>query len=144
MTRPQPWLTQHLIRAGHITETGISRHARIRTCARCHTPALVGLDDDICATEAATDPTPLNPLGEALALIDGRRTWNLTTTRNGYQLERRDNTHITTNPAGTHPRQDTLAEHRCHHPPPPPTLTTPSHITTTHTQRPNATTPAPF
>lgn len=116
-TRPAParWLLAHLIATGHLTETGLSRRARIRTC-RCHAAVLAGLDAETCAFEVAADPTPLNPLGEALAIVEGQRTWSLHREGGRWVLDRRDAWHITAHPAGTRPREDVVREHRCTHP----------------------------
>jgi hypothetical protein len=119
MNRPN-WLIDHLIRAGHMTESGVTRRARVRTCDRCGDVALVALDDDMCAFEVAADPHPLTALGEAMALLEQRRTFELTKSAGGYQLDRRGPGQITGRPAGTTPRADVLAEHRCRTPDPPP------------------------
>ena len=119
MTRPT-WLIDHLIRAGHMTERGVTRRARVRTCERCGGVALVALDDDTCAFEVAADPHPLSALGEAMALLEQRRTIELTKTAGGYVLDRRAADQITGRPAGATPRADVLAEHRCRLPDPPP------------------------
>lgn len=105
------WLRDHLIRAGHITETGLTRHARLRRC-HCGLWTLSALDGDRCALEAHCDPRPLTPIGEALAWLDHRRTWSLTRTRR-FELDPRDQHTITHHPAGTQPRCDVLAQHAC-------------------------------
>lgn len=105
-------LLDHLIRQGHLTESGLTRRARIRTCD-CRQPVLVGLDDDVCALDAITDPVPLTPLGEALARIEGRWTWSLRRSGHGFVLDRRDPLEILGRPAGTQTRTDVLRQHRC-------------------------------
>lgn len=134
------WLLEHLIRAGHITERGISRKARVRTCERCGRVALVGLDADVCAFEVAADPLPLSRLGEALALVEGRRTFALVRTHRGYELDARDASAILGRPAGATKRQDVLAEHRCSAPGPGPALLAetafPEHRPATYTHPP--------
>jgi len=115
---PERWLLDHLIRTGHLTETGLSRRARIRTCP-CHQLVLAGLDEDICAFEVACDPNPLSPLGEALALVEGRRTLAVHRDRGRWVLDRRDHHDIAADPAGTKHREDVVREHRCTSPPPP-------------------------
>jgi hypothetical protein len=125
--RPAPsWLLNHLITAGHVTETGISRRARIRTCRTCSTHTLVGLDNDRCAFEATVDPTPLSPLGEALAIVEGRRTLALHHEAGRYVLDPRAADHIADHPAGSRRREDVLREHRCDTAPPVDALTAPS------------------
>src|SRR5436190_12749182 len=85
-TSPNAWLVGHLVAAGHLTETGISRRARIRAC-RCRQLILTGLDDHACAIEAKCDPYPLTPLGEALALVEHRHTWTLRREGSRYVLD---------------------------------------------------------
>jgi hypothetical protein len=55
------------------------RSASLTRCRDCKAPILYGLDADMCALSVRADPTPLTPLGEALALIDGRATYSLVT-----------------------------------------------------------------
>lgn len=107
------WLRDHLIRTGHMTETGISRRARIRRCRRCSSHILTGLDADVCAIEANADPVPLSPLGEALAVLEGRITWSLHSEGGRWVLDVRDPLHIAAHPAGTRGREDVVREHRC-------------------------------
>lgn len=73
---PMPaWLKGHLINVGLWNADGITRKAKIRTHA-CGVIVLTGLDADTCAYPAVCDPTWLTPLGEALALIEGRHTYD--------------------------------------------------------------------
>lgn len=137
------WLTLHLIRAGHLTEHGISRRARISTCPRCKQHTLRGLDGDTCAFDVTTDPHPLNPLGEALAHIEGRRTYALHHEARGYVLDPRDAAHIQHAPAGTRPREDILRDHKCATGPPPPALIAPTTFTEAHPPLPPGS-PPPF
>ena len=111
----ETWLRDHLIRTGHITETGVTRAAKIRGCPmRCGSFVLVGLDDaHQCALEARADPIPVSALGEALALVEGRRTWSLHREAGRWVLDPRDDHHIAGYPAGTRLREDVLREHRC-------------------------------
>lgn len=112
-SKPDAWLTDHLIAGGHLTETGLSRRARIRTC-RCRHLILAGLDSDICAFEAAADPIPLTPLAEMLARIEGRPTYDLRREGGGWVLDRRDHHRIAFAPAGSRPRIDVVRAHQCH------------------------------
>lgn len=111
------WLLEHLVTAGHLTETGISRRARVRRC-HCRARILVGLDDIVAAFEARCDPTPLTALGEALAAVTGRRTWALRREGARYVLDPRTADDIAAWPAGTRQREDVLAEHVCGAAPP--------------------------
>lgn len=137
------WLRDHLIRAGHMTEKGLTRRAKIRHCARCGLALLTGLDAEMCALEAACDPSPLSPLGEALALVEGRRTWALHSEGGRWVLDRRDEDEIASEPAASHLRQDVLRQHRCESGAPTGQLTAPTTFPeTTPPQPPNS--PPPF
>lgn len=87
------------------------RNAGLHPCPRCKKPILSGLDDDNAARTAHADPTPINPVGEAIALLSGRATFDLTSTNGKKQLWRRDQWHI--GRRRTHP---VLPEHRCGQP----------------------------
>lgn len=133
-----PWLRQHLINTGRWNIDGINRAARARTCTHCPQILLAGLDDPRCAGPATVDPTPLSPLGEALALIDGRTTYTLTRRGNHLELDHRNQWTITAHPAGTQPGVDIVAEHRCSTPEPSPPLILASSIRPpTHQERTN-------
>lgn len=112
-SQPSRWLLGHLVATGHLTESGLSRRARIRPCPKCKALILAGLDDDECAFEVAVDPVPLNPLGEALATIERRRTYRLRSEGGRYVLDPRGASNITRRPAGSTPRADVLRTHRC-------------------------------
>lgn len=107
------WLLGHLQRAGHVTETGASRRAKVKKC-RCGQAIIVGLSDEVCAWEARVDGVPLSPLGEALARVEGRWTYQLTKGGDRFVLDWRDASKIVFWPAGTKDRCDVLREHRCH------------------------------
>lgn len=111
-TRPANWLLEHLIAAGHLTETGLGRRARIRAC-RCGQLILAGLDDDTCALEAYADPEPLTPLGEMLARLEDRCTWTLRRQAAGWILDIRSHLEIAAKPAGSQPRADIVRQHQC-------------------------------
>lgn len=84
------------------------RTVRLRLCPNCRAPILVGLDADICAFTARADPTPIDEIGEAVALLTGRRTYDLTGTGSGKQLNAREEHNITA------PRKYLVfPEHRC-------------------------------
>lgn len=110
---PDAGVLRHLIRAGHLTESGLSRRARPRPCPHCCAWTIAGLDADVCALETHVDPSPLTPLGEMLALLDHRPTFELVRAEGRFQLERRHAWRITFAPAGSTPRADVLALHRC-------------------------------
>lgn len=120
------WLRDHLVRSGHMTEYGVARKARIRRCPNCPHDVLVGLDADTCALEVHADPHPLSPLGEALALLQNRRTLHLRREGGGWVLDPRTDHDIAARPAGTGKRVDVLGQHHCATGPPPPQLRAPS------------------
>lgn len=47
------------------------------TCSTCRRIIWTGLDADVAAFTAHVDPTPLDPLAELVAILDGRRTYTL-------------------------------------------------------------------
>lgn len=87
------------------------RNAGLHLCPRCKHPVLSGLDDDNAARTAHADPTPINAIGEALALLSGRATFDLTSGDGKKQLWRRDQWNI----AGRR-KYPVLPEHRCGQP----------------------------
>lgn len=112
------WLTDHLIRAGYMSETGSTRRLRLRSCRGCGEKVANGLDDVICAFEVDADPVPLSPLGEALAMLEGRRTVAVHREGDRYVLDQRDAEHVAKRPAGSGTREDVLRLHSCGTPPP--------------------------
>lgn len=105
------WMRQMLIDKGVLTEQGLSRKARIRTHRGCPIPVLAGIDSDIAGLDAWCDLGELHAYGEAMALLSGRRTYEL----RGGRLGHRDKWQISGKPAGT-TRYPVFAEHRCHDP----------------------------
>lgn len=95
------WLQR--IRAGEAW-----RAAALRLCTRCRKPIIVGLDADVCALTAKCDPTPLTQFGEAVALTQGRITYDLMSGNRRKELEPR-NAEMIRRPR----RHPVLAEHRC-------------------------------
>lgn len=108
----EPWLKNHLIQTGRMSETGLTRNARIIPCPSCKTPTIAGYDADICALDTYCDTTQLNPTHEIKALLTNRETYTLTPANtNNHKLNRRDQHNITQTPK--HPL---LASHQCHNP----------------------------
>lgn len=105
------WLAKYLEDTGKLGPDRIGRAAKLRRCKTCGRYILTGLDNDMCASVANADPTPVSPLGEALALIGGRRTYTLRQTTDRLELQIRDRWQIAGSPAGT--RHDVLPEHTC-------------------------------
>lgn len=112
MTIPR-WLQTHLEACGRWDADGIRRAVSAAVCPTCKTRVLTGLDDDRCAGPATADPTPLDATGEALALLAGRSTYDLTRRGDRYELDLRDPIRIRHRPAGS-PGADVVPAHRCH------------------------------
>lgn len=108
------WLVRRLEAAGVIdSATGATRSARTAKCPVCQARVMRGLDADFGSMSADCDPEPLAPLGEALALMAGRRTYVLRWRGNRYELDQRDQFSIRGAPAGSKAGQDVLAGHVC-------------------------------
>lgn len=114
-----PWLKTHLIRTGTWNADGCSRKAQVRRHS-CDQVVIYGLDADTCGWPTVADPTPLTPLGEALAVIVGRATYSLRRTGRRIELDHRSPLHIAGSPAGTRD-YDVVAAHACGSPPLPTT-----------------------
>ena len=105
----QTWLTSMLVDKGVMSEGGLTRRAKLIEHRPCNFPTLAGLDADRCALDAWCDLGELTLEGEAMALLDGRRTYEL----HGGRLSLRDRWNIPGKPANT---RTVFAEHRCHDP----------------------------
>lgn len=106
------WLWRHLEQTGVVGPDRVGRSARATACRTCHSPTLTGLDNDRCAVVAHADPEPLDTLGEALALIAGRKTYALHQSANGYEFVLRYDKQIAAAPPGSR-GYDVVAEHAC-------------------------------
>ena len=91
------------------------RNAAARRCRTCKAATLTGLDEDLCAFQATVDPTPLTPLGEALALLGGRHTYELRRSVTGVALWRRTRRRISADIASE--QCLVVADHECYSPP---------------------------
>lgn len=89
---------------------GGGRNTKTGRCTQCRQPVLRGLDEDMCALLVEVDPTPLTPLGEAMALLAGRKTYDLARDTGRWQLTRRGRWRIT----GPRHNTDVVPAHRCH------------------------------
>lgn len=96
-----------LVEQGTLTPSGLGRRAQLRPCPRCRWWTVVGLDHFRCAREVALDPVELDEVGEAIALVTGRATYELW----GREIEQRDQHKI----RGGQSRP-VLAAHDCAHP----------------------------
>jgi hypothetical protein len=114
--RLEPWLQRRLEAMGLMDpDTGATRRARSRLCEQCRRPIMRGIDADWGGRSVDCDPTPVSQLGETLALIDGRRTYELRYLGTGtgaqrYEIDHRTPERIRGNPPGTK-RLDVLIEH---------------------------------
>jgi hypothetical protein len=124
MTAKTPWavVKASLIARGLWDADGITRKARGRLCSQCGAPVIVGLDHDRCAMAVFLDPSPVNVLGEAMALLAGRQSYSLRWVGGHYEIDVRYPEHITGSPAGTNSRLEVLATHVCHSAPLPNSL----------------------
>lgn len=114
MTTLPAWLEQLLTDGTGITP-GV-RNAKPSRCPKCKAHTLSGLSADWCAFTAHANPTPLNPVGEALAHLNGAPTYALHREGRTYQLHQRDHWQIKGTPAGdqaAHLTYDVIAEHQC-------------------------------
>ena len=111
------WLQQILEAKGTWNADGVARAARAGHCHSCGQVVLRGLDADRAALTAITDPEPLNPLGEFLALSVGRKTYDLTW-RGRYELNPREPCHIQAAPAQLLGKFSVVVAHLCGQPMP--------------------------
>lgn len=95
------------------------RGVKATRCDLCHAPILTGIDADVCAFTARVDVTPLDPMGEVVAVVGGRHTYTLNRRGSTAILTRRNSSAITRQPAGGHnilTPYDVLPEHACGQP----------------------------
>jgi hypothetical protein len=120
-TKIPEWLRRQLAETGVITQ-GFTRRARPATCRMCRQPVVKGWTEEPCAVLASCDPAPLSNVGEAVALLQGRMTFDLARRGGRYELDLRESDHIHGSPP-ERPDQwrragDVLAQHRCPTDPP--------------------------
>lgn len=85
-----------------------TRAAQLRVCTRCDAAVITGLDADMCAIHVRVDPTPIDQIGEAKALLSGRATYDLVGGNRRKELYPREAHHI------SKPREyPVLPQHRC-------------------------------
>lgn len=87
---------------------GQLRTAGITQCPRCSAPVLRGLDAEKCALPVRVDVSSVDEMGEAIALLQGRATYDLVGGAQKKELEHRYEWHIR-NPR----RYPVLAAHQC-------------------------------
>lgn len=124
------------------------RSARYTRCFDCRRPVLSGLDEDLGAFQVTADPTPLTALGEALVLLDDRRTVAARRhAQTGLVLERRSRDRIARHVPGTaQPWRafDVLPTHQCGSAPLPPQAYAAATVTPLTATFPHPDAPAPF
>jgi hypothetical protein len=96
------FVKKRLIASGLMDEaTGATRRARARRCEQCRQPVMRGIDADWAGSVVDCDPTPVSALGEVMALVDGRRTYELRYLGDRYEIDLRTPERIRGNPVGT-------------------------------------------
>ncbi|MDR3082316.1 MAG: hypothetical protein LBV60_15565 [Streptomyces sp.] len=85
--------------------------ARTVPCPRCGADTLCARTPDrVAAVDVRADPTPLDPVAEILARLDGRLTWCLSRGEHtGDRIHWRDRWHI----AAGRCSHTVIADHRC-------------------------------
>jgi hypothetical protein len=110
MTNP---VERRLIKAGLMdADTGATRSAKAVRCRTCRRSVLRGISADWGGLSVDVDPAPLSRLGEVLALLADRATFELRWLGDRYEIDRRDQFRIRGNPAGTN-GVDVLVRHDC-------------------------------
>lgn len=110
-TTPPKWVIDKLITDGDLTPDKHTRKPQLRRCPACGvhvTAAIRAMSNEI----VRTDQAPTTSEGELIALMNGRRTFLVSSF---YGIEQRfefDITGLPADKAGT-----VHAEHRCHAPP---------------------------
>lgn len=99
------WLVERL---GTPTRGRGCRHTK---CIVCSSDVLAGFDEDKMAQAVVVDPTPLDTEGEALALLDKRRSYELKRHGQGLALWYRDRYDISARPASD--VDIVMTDHRC-------------------------------
>jgi hypothetical protein len=95
----------------------VTRHATAQDCVTCGAAVLVGVDADTAGVPVTVDRQPVDRVGEVLAIISGRRTYELCRTGSGQRsrrvLEPRPPSRIRDDALRLH---TVHAEHRCGQP----------------------------
>lgn len=85
-----------------------TRAAQLRICPRCHMAIITGLDADVAALLVRVDPTPVDEIGEAKALLSGRTTYDLVGGNKRKEIYPRERDHIAKSR-----KYPVLPQHRC-------------------------------
>src|SRR3954465_657053 len=89
----------------------ISRSAKPFQCHKCHAYCFRGLDHDRVAGIAIVDSRPLNAMGELIALLQKRETYDLAWRGWRYEIDYREVEHIVNCPPGSRPGIDVVVQH---------------------------------
>ncbi|MFF2651493.1 hypothetical protein [Streptomyces sp. NPDC058045] len=85
--------------------------ARLTPCPRCGADTITARTPDrVAALDVRADPTPLDPVAEILARLDGRLTWCLTS---GEHTTARIHWRSTEHIRAGHCTHTVIADHRC-------------------------------
>jgi hypothetical protein len=80
----------------------------IMTCPKCGALVMQGRDGGPVIHIVTVDPGPISQLGEAMALVDGRNTYDLYRVNGGLELHPRSAAHVR---AGH--KRPVVTDHRC-------------------------------
>lgn len=116
-----PELVEYLRSIGTLSPDGEKRLARSVPCQSCGQLTLVGTTSEPCSFTARCELLPLDAVGEVVALMASRMTYDARwqRARLGYQLDARDSFRIRGHPAASPDELSggdlttVLAEHRC-------------------------------
>ncbi len=87
------------------------RAVQLRSCPSCGAKLLQGLDSDRAGIPVRCDLAPVDELGEAIAVLTNRLTYDLIPAKGRRELERRRAWHI------SQPRRySVVVAHKCGHP----------------------------
>jgi hypothetical protein len=103
-----------------------TRRTRAILCPGCRRPIMRGLMPLPTPWPVDADPTPLSSLGEALALLAGVKTYELSWSFDHYEIRHREWSMVTYGPADTLKESDVLGAHNCRVPTSPAWPTKPS------------------
>lgn len=108
MTLPG-WVLDALVAQTGDATGGHASSTRLAECPRCSTPVLLGLDQPVAALEATASVHEIDKIGEAIAVLNGLRTFHLIYENKRWVVARRG---IDALNCGVR-RFPVLAEHNC-------------------------------
>lgn len=107
MTTSRKQVTHHLQTQGHITEQGLTRKAKPRTCPRCRQQCIAGIN--INGRDTWLNPEPINAATELQLLLNDQTTYSIWA---GTQIVPRNQHWIRAYPPGD-PHRPTHQAHHC-------------------------------